>query len=83
MTPIVAALEKLTERIARLEKAVRKPPRTAWRPSEVADQTGISYKEVLELIKGGALGAIPVGRLYIVPNEELQRFLSAGIRKAA
>jgi len=77
---VTAAIERLTERIARLEKAVKSPPRSAWRPREVADQTGISYEEVLKLIHSGELGSISVGRLHVVPDAELKRFLAAGVK---
>jgi excisionase family DNA binding protein len=80
---LVQLVRDLIAQVARLEKALSKPPRTAWRPREVADQTGISYNEILGLIKSGALGSVPVGRLYVVPDAELKRFLSTGIREAA
>ncbi len=82
MSPVIAAIEKLADRIDRLEKAVKAPARDAWRPREVAKKTGISYNEVLELIRRGELGSIPVGRLHIVPDAELKRFLAAGTRAA-
>jgi excisionase family DNA binding protein len=83
MSAVLAAVEKLAERIARLEKAVKAPPRTAWRPREVAAQTGISYDEVLKLIHSGELGSVPAGRLHVVPDEELKRFLARGVKQPA
>lgn len=76
---LVRAVEELTERIKRLEKAAKQPPRQAWRPREVAALTGIGYEVVLELIKSGELGSVPAGRLHIVPDAELQRFLARGV----
>jgi excisionase family DNA binding protein len=82
MSTLVDAIEKLTDRIARLEKAAKKPERQAWRPREVADMTGIEYEKVLELIHEGVIGHVTVGRLHVVPDAELQRFLAAGITEA-
>jgi excisionase family DNA binding protein len=83
MNAVLAAVEKLTERIARLEQAVKAPPRTAWRPREVAEQTGIRYEEVLKLIHSGELGSVPAGRLHVVPDEELKRYLARGVKSEA
>ena len=80
MNPVLAAIEKLAERMARLEKAVKAPPRKSWKPSEVADMTGLSYKTVLELIHDGTLRAVPVGQIYTVPDSEVERWLA---KKAA
>lgn len=80
---VLAAIEKLSERIDRLEKAAKAPARTAWRPREVAAQTGIRYEQVLELIKNGELGSVPAGRLHVVPDEELKRYLARGIKSTA
>ncbi|WP_435582875.1 excisionase family DNA-binding protein [Amycolatopsis thermoflava] len=74
---LVAAVDRLTERIARLERAAKKPPRRAWRPREVAAMTGIGYERVLELIHSGELGHIKEGRLHVVPDAEVQRYLAA------
>lgn len=69
------ALEKLTDRIARLEKAARQPPRKAWTARETAEQLGIPYKTVLELIHTDEIRAIRAGRHYVIPDAELHRLL--------
>ncbi|WP_033288290.1 helix-turn-helix domain-containing protein [Amycolatopsis jejuensis] len=81
-TALVEAVEKLTDRISRLEKAAKAPVRVAWRPREVAQMTGLSYKQVLELIHEGLLGAVQDGRLHVVPDVELQRYLARGVTAA-
>jgi excisionase family DNA binding protein len=75
---LVAAIEKLTARIARLEKAARQPERTAWRPREIAAQIGVPYEAALELIKSGELGSVRVGRHYVVPDVEVKKWLARG-----
>jgi excisionase family DNA binding protein len=77
MNPVVAAIEKLADRIARLEKAAKAPPRMAWKPREVAAMTGLSYDTVLELIHDGTLRAVQVGQRYIVTDSEVERLLDA------
>jgi excisionase family DNA binding protein len=72
---ILAAIERLTERIAHLEKAVKAPPRKSWKPREIAAMTGLGYDTVLELIHEGTLRATKVGQLYVVSDEEVDRFL--------
>ena len=72
---MVAALERLTERIARLEKAVKAPPRKSWKPREVSAMTGLGYDTVLELIHDGTLRATKVGQLYVIADDEVDRFL--------
>lgn len=76
MNPVLAAIEKLTEQMARLEKAVKAPPRKSWAPREVAAMTGLSYDKVLELIHDGTLRAVPVGQIYTVPDAEVDRWLA-------
>lgn len=73
---LAQAVDRLTERIARLEKAAKAPTRVSWRPREVADMTGIEYTRVLELIHTGRLRAIKDGRLHVIPDDELKRFLA-------
>ncbi|WP_432846030.1 excisionase family DNA-binding protein [Amycolatopsis sp. CA-161197] len=79
---LVAAVEELAERIKRLEKAAAAPVRVAWKPREISQMTGIKYQTVLDLIHNGELGHVPAGRLHVVPDEELQRYLSRGINTA-
>ncbi|MGW5789262.1 excisionase family DNA-binding protein [Saccharopolyspora sp. NPDC003752] len=50
-------------------------PRRAWKPKEVAQQLGIPYETVLDLIHANKLGAVTAGRYYLVPDFELERFL--------
>lgn len=72
---LVAAIERLTDRIAQLEKAVKAPQRKSWKPREIAAMTGLGYDTVLELIHDGTLRATKVGQLYVVANDEVDRFL--------
>ncbi|MFJ1765010.1 excisionase family DNA-binding protein [Amycolatopsis sp. NPDC088138] len=78
---VLAAIERLTDRITRLEKAVKAPPRKSWKPREIAAMTGLGYDTVLELIHDGTLRAKKVGQLYVVADEEIDRFL--GTKEAA
>ncbi len=80
MSTTAEALEKLADRIARLEKAARQPERVSWRPREVAMKTGLAYDAVLDLIHSGDLGAVKCGRGYIVPDAELRALLARGTR---
>jgi excisionase family DNA binding protein len=82
MTAVLAAIEKLADRLARLEKAVKAPPRKAWKPREVAAMTGLSYDTVLELIHDGTLRAVQVGQVYTVPDSEVDRWLAGRSRAA-
>ncbi|MEV0699503.1 excisionase family DNA-binding protein [Saccharopolyspora sp. NPDC050389] len=50
-------------------------PRRAWTPKEVAQQLGIPYETVLDLIHANRLRATKAGRYYLVPDFELQIFL--------
>ncbi len=76
MKAVLEALDLLIKRIERLERAVKSPPREAYRPREVAKLTGIGYETVLEMCRTGELPAKQVGRLWIVPAAELRSFLS-------
>ena len=79
MSTLTDVLDKLTElidRVASLETAAKAPPRQAWRPREVADMTGIGYEVVLQLIHDGQLRAVKAGRLHVVPDAEVQRYLN-------
>ena len=73
---LVAAINALTDRIARLEKAAKKPPRRAWRVREVADMTGIHYLHVLAMCRDGRLAFIKDGQQYVIPNAEVDRLLA-------
>jgi excisionase family DNA binding protein len=73
---VMKALDNLTAAVARVEKAVKSPPRTGYRPREVAEMTGIGYEAVLELIKAGELDAIQVGRLHVVTAASVERFMA-------
>jgi excisionase family DNA binding protein len=78
---VLAAIEKLADRMSRLEKAVKAPPRKSWKPREVAAMTGLGYDTVLDLIHDGKLAATQVGQIYVVADSEVDRFLAG--RKAA
>ncbi|PXY27401.1 excisionase family DNA-binding protein [Prauserella muralis] len=75
MSEITDLLKDISARLARLERERKNPPRTAWRPREVAKQLGIPYDAALDLIHSGQLGHIRAGRHYVVPDTELQAFL--------
>ncbi|GAB3376470.1 excisionase family DNA-binding protein [Amycolatopsis echigonensis] len=79
---IMNLLNELLDRVKRLEKAAAAPPRKAWKPSEVSKLTGVSYDTVLGLIHAGEIGHVPAGRMHVVPDAELQRWLSRGITAA-
>ncbi|MEV6639626.1 excisionase family DNA-binding protein [Amycolatopsis sp. NPDC051371] len=49
--------------------------RRAWTPREVAQQLGIPYETVLDLIHQGKLNSLKAGRYYLVPDFELNRYL--------
>lgn len=79
---LMAKVDDLAERLARLEHAsAGRAPRTAWKLSEVAQSTGISYDHLLAMVKSGELGSVRAGRLYIVPDEELRAFLARGVTR--
>lgn len=80
LSRIATAVDTLAERIERLERAHHQPPRTAWTAREVADQIGIPYKTVLEIIGRGELGYTAAGRHYVIPDAELQAYLARGHR---
>lgn len=46
---------------------------------EVAVALGVNRKQVEALINSGELGCVPVGRLKVVPDHELDRFLSKAV----
>jgi excisionase family DNA binding protein len=77
---LVEAIRELSREVQALKQAAQQPARQAWRPREVADLTGIRYEVVLQLIHSGELGSVPAGRLHVVPDVELQRYLSRGVQ---
>ena len=54
--------------------------RLAWRVAEAAQSLGISEKRVRGLIHDGTLGHIRAGTAYLIPDEELRRYVGAGVR---
>lgn len=56
--------------------------RLAWTVNEVAASLGTNRKQVLALIHADELGHIRAGRNYLVPDEELRRFLARGVKAA-
>lgn len=75
---MVAVLSSRPKTTSPRQQDTGKPARTAWRPREVSKLTGISYNTVLELIHSGKLGAVKAGRMFVVPDAELDRFLTPG-----
>ncbi|HKZ21029.1 MAG TPA: excisionase family DNA-binding protein [Acidimicrobiia bacterium] len=49
--------------------------RRAWSPSEAAGMLGLPYETVLEEIRAKRLGALKVGRYYVIPDTEIERYL--------
>lgn len=43
---------------------------------EAAEQIGVSYRTVQRLVASGALAALPGIRTKIIPQDEIDRFLS-------
>lgn len=80
---LVDAIEALTKRIARLEKAAKAPARRAWRAREVADMTGIHYLHILAMCREGRLASIKDGQQYVIPDAEVERLLAEAERKTA
>ncbi|OLE27956.1 MAG: hypothetical protein AUG44_08690 [Actinobacteria bacterium 13_1_20CM_3_71_11] len=50
--------------------------RAAYRTREAAKLLGIPYRTVMTLINNGQLGAVRASRYYLVPAEEIDRFLA-------
>jgi excisionase family DNA binding protein len=74
---LVAAIEKLTERIARLEKAARQPERQAYKVAEVAAMFGCESQSVRDMIHNGRLRAEDMGGWYLIPRTEVENLLAA------
>ena len=53
-------------------------PERLLRPEEVAEILQISKRTVVRWLKEGKLGGVRVGRLWRIPQEELDRFLREG-----
>lgn len=58
------------------------PKRRAWKVREAAAQLGLPYESTLDAIHNGQLGAIKVGRYYLVPDEEIARMLAPAQKSA-
>ncbi|RZQ59806.1 excisionase family DNA-binding protein [Amycolatopsis suaedae] len=80
---LAEAVDALREEVRQLRKAAQAPARATWTPSEVAEKLGIPYDTVLALIHSGELGHIKAGRYYLVPDEELRKYLAAVTRGTA
>lgn len=50
--------------------------RLAYTPREAATLLGASYKAVLRAIHTGSLGARKMGKTYVIPRSELDRYLA-------
>lgn len=50
--------------------------------AEVADILRVSSMTVYRLIKAGDMKALRVGKAYRVPEDEVDRYLTAGITRA-
>lgn len=55
-------------------------PERMWKPQQVADAWGVSYRTVLGWIKSKDLVAVEVGDQYRVPDSECVRFIRDQIR---
>jgi excisionase family DNA binding protein len=49
-----------------------------YSPEEIAEQFNLKPATVRKWIRQGKLKAIKLGRLWRIPEEELQRFIKAG-----
>ena len=47
--------------------------------NEVAKRTAVSTIKIRRLIKGGEIKVVRIGSRVMVPNDELERILSAGV----
>jgi excisionase family DNA binding protein len=56
--------------------------RRAWSPKEVAEQLGVPYETVLDLIHAEKIGTTKAGRYYLIPDFELERFLGTAQKSA-
>lgn len=56
--------------------STRTLPRRAWSPTEVAEMFGVPYDTVLWLIHHDELSARKAGRYWLVPDAEVERYLS-------
>lgn len=58
--------------------------RKAYTPVQAAEKLGdINYRTVLRLIREEKLGAINLGRSYLIPAEEIDRLLAPAIKTPA
>lgn len=79
---------ELRKRVEQLETLVRsgrqsdQPPRTAFRPSEVAKQVGVSTQTVRDWINDGSLKAERLNGLWIIPATAVDELLSSRRRSA-
>ena len=74
---LAVAVNELTDRIKRLEKAASQPPRRAYRPSEVAAMVGCSAQTVRDLIHGGRLEAVDMGGWYAIAASAVEKLLES------
>lgn len=51
-------------------------PRDAWTAREAAERLSIPYSTLLNLLHTGQLGYVPVGRYFIVPQVEIDRYIA-------
>lgn len=76
---LVDAIDKLTARIARLEKTARQPERKAYKPSEVAAMIGCKDEQtVRDMIHDGRLEAVDMGGWYLIPLAAVDALLARG-----
>jgi excisionase family DNA binding protein len=85
--PFDRLLDRLADKIAirlRLDNKDQeaRPPRRAFRMSEVGELISVSEREVYVLIKQGELHAIRVGRLVLVPSSAIDEFLKRKLAEA-
>lgn len=75
ISELTVAVEELTDRIKRLEKAASQPPRTAYRPGEVAKMIGCNAQTVRNMIADGRLEAEDMGGWWAIPASAVTRLL--------
>jgi Helix-turn-helix domain len=69
-------LNSLAQRVAKLEAA--RPRRRVHNPQEAARELGMSVKKLREEMKAGRIKGALNGRVWMLTDEEIQRYISEG-----
>jgi excisionase family DNA binding protein len=76
-------VEQLESQMLSLKQGRTEPPRTAYRPSEVAAMTGFKAKTIQAWIREGRLDAVDMGGRWAVPAEAVEKLLDTRSRKGS